>query len=748
MSKFELEHINTLWFMTLGVTAISAGVLVYVLLLESALGAFSIREFYPVISARDDGPRIAILDSDFTRDLGEHTPEVDKEAVWYDYLIGSWQAYVDSSAYNLSTDFISDEKLEAGELFESHDVLILPASHALSDKQIDEILAFMEAGGNVYASWKTGYYRPDGRVRGWSVIESLFGVEHVADVDRNEGTYRAFQSVFPGKVEPGIYVPINNVLSGIEENDFKPLAGYRWVAPLSVSPPRTDHAQADTSTMMLRDQFGELKAQSGVTVNYYSWLGDASGRKTPYPYVGFGMEQVSFLGNTPLTLKMPAGYGLFVQVYDPAIRMKIIREETRPIAYWTDWVRSLDASSIEDQSSIVYGTYLNGRFVYSGFRRDALGVGHTEMPDIVAIDRFFKNVFNYLRKTPSVWLKDWPAPYSGGAMLSGLGGANLDNLLPIADSLEEQGVRSTFFIEPTQADLHRSTVVSLQSRGEIGVLDDYADRSFDSFSDKEQRFSNLRSVLEEVSEGEVRTYRSSQLGAMQMEMQSALAKAGYTSVFTDSLERRSLPVVSRFTAPRLTRFTATSWTDEEIIAANTSRAISFDPIEKEIERIGDEAGLYQLVYSSEGFGKPAYRYMLPKIVRSLVENRFWIATSTEITQWWRERHGIKVAMDQSGKSRLVLHLSNQNGEVVQQIGVMIDLGQEVESVRIRPELIGSSIPKHELTNNNSLLFIKVVSLKPQQTRLFHIDLIFEDSLPLIAEDASENLLPTASLALR
>ena len=109
-----------------------------------------------------------------------------------------------------------------------------------------------------------------------------------------------------------------------------------------------------------------------------------------------------------------------------------------------------------------------------------------------------------------------------------------------------------------------------------------------------------------------------------------------------------------------------------------------------------------------------------------------------MTQWWRERNGIKVAMDQSGNSRLVLHLSNQNGEVVQQIGVMIDLGRQVESVRIRPELIGSLIPRHELTNNNSLLFIKIVSLKPQQTRLFHIDLIFEDSLPLIAESSKSS----------
>ena len=738
-SRFELEHINTLWFMTLGVTAISAGVLVYVLLLESALGAFSIREFYPVIPVRDEGPRIAILDSDYTRTLGEKSPEVPEDASWYNYLIESWETYVDSSAYGVVTDFINDDRLEAGNLYDSHDVLILPASHALSEAQINQILAFMEDGGSVFASWRTGYFRPDGTVRGWSVIETMFGVEHVGDVDRNEGTYRAYQAVYPGQVEPGIYMPVSNVLSGIEEEYFKPLSGYRRIGPLSAAPPRADHAQADTSMMLLRDTTGVLREQPGVTINYYSWLGDDSGRQVPYPYVNFGMEQISFLGNTPLSMKMPAGYGLFVQVYDPAIRMRIVRDETHPVAYWTDAVRSFDGGDIEDHSSIVYGSYLNGRFVYSGFRRDALGVGYVETQDIVSIDRFFRNVINYLKKTPAVWLRDWPSPYSGGAMISGIGESNLENFLPLADSLQALGVEGTYFIEPTQADLHRSTVATLEEYGEIGVLDDYSDRSFVTISDQEQRFNNLRQVLEEISGGEVFTYRASQIGKIKMQTQQALAKAGYTSVFSDSLERRSLPIVSRFTAPRLTRYPISSWTDEEILAANASNPaseIEFGPIEKDIERLGKEASLYQLVYSSDGFGQPAYRDMVPRIVRTLQEQRFWIATSTEVTRWWRERNGIKVAMDRSGKSRLVLHLSNQNGEVVQQIGVMIDLGSEVESVRIRPELIGSSIPRHELTHNNSLLFIKIVSLKPQQTRLFHIDLIFEDSLPLIAEDPS------------
>lgn len=745
MSRFELEHINTLWFMTLGVTAISAGVLVYVLLLESALGAFSIREFYPVINTRNEGPRIAVLYSNNTLQLGNNN-DGQGEALWYKHLMDSWKSYVDSSAFSFNTEFVDDVRIETGDLLADYDVVMLPAAHALSDVQVEEISTFLAEGGSVYASWKMGYYRPDGTVRGWDVVETLFGVEHVADVDRTEGTYRAFQRTFPGEVEPGIYLPVNNVLSGIAESDFKPLSGYRRVAALDTPPPRSDHAQASVSTQVMRNLDGDSTLQSAVTVNYYSWLGDTSGRKMPYPYAGFGMEQISFLGSTPLTRNIPAGFGLFVQVYDPAARLKIVNQHTYPITYWSDWAQSLNGGPISDHSSAVYGTFEKGRFVYTGFRRDALGVGQVAVQDIVLIERFFQNIVSFLRKKPAVWLSDWPAPYNAGALLSGLGKSNPEYLLPLADSLKDEGVEGTFFIEPTQADLHRSLVLSLKARGEIGVYDDYSDReSYDSFFDLQDRFTNLREVMEEIADEEVLTYRSSKMPNLKVDTQKALAKSGYTSLYSDSLERRALPIVSRFTTPRLTRFPVTAWTDHELIAAYPDREIDFTAVELDIQRMAQEAGIYQFIYSTEGVGRPEYRYLLPRIVRSLKENRYWIATSTQMTKWWRERNGIKVAMDRSGKSRLVLHISNQNGELVDQVGVFIDLGSKVEGVRIRPELISSAVPRHELRHDNSLLYIKIKSLKPQQTRLFHIDLIFEDSLPLIAEKDNGSQSPTTAV---
>jgi hypothetical protein len=239
-------------------------------------------------------------------------------------------------------------------------------------------------------------------------------------------------------------------------------------------------------------------------------------------------------------------------------------------------------------------------------------------------------------------------------------------------------------------------------------------------------------VLEGILGEEVHAYRPLLPGKLPDQTTQALADAGFMSLLPDSVERQSTPRVLR-TTPRTTEYHVTTWTDAEILSRYRRLPVDTTPVMDDIQRVHDEAGLYQFVYSSEGMGQPGQQHLIGDIVRTLKAQRFWIATADEITRWWRERHAIKVAMDKSGTSRLVLHLSNQNGEEVQQVGVMIDLGRSVEGVRIRPELIGSQIPRHELQNNNSLLFIKVTSLKPQQTRLFHIDLVHEGSVQIVAD---------------
>lgn len=362
-----------------------------------------------------------------------------------------------------------------------------------------------------------------------------------------------------------------------------------------------------------------------------------------------------------------------------------------------------------------------------------MGVGLPSEEDIVHIDRFFANSLHYLQARPAVWLRDWPVTYNGAALLSGIGNRSLDSFVEVAEVLAEEDVESTIFIDPAQADLYRSTVSQLLEVGDIGVLDDFPRNQYMSRAVLVDRFARLRGVLENLTQSPVRSYRPAYSGSIDPSVYQALAQAGYRSVYADSVERQSTPKILKDISPQLTRYSITARTGQELIPESFGSEMDLTPVHRDMERLAREGGVYQLIYTPDDLAHPAYLDQLKEIVGLLETNRFWVATGSEITSWWREQHAVKAAIEKSGDSRLVLHLSNQNGNVVEQVGVMIDIGHTVERIRIRPELIGSPIPMHELSVQNSQLFIRVDALKPQQTRLFHIDLIYEKGAPIIAD---------------
>ena len=97
----------------------------------------------------------------------------------------------------------------------------------------------------------------------------------------------------------------------------------------------------------------------------------------------------------------------------------------------------------------------------------------------------------------------------------------------------------------------------------------------------------------------------------------SLARAGYLSVFADSIERQSVPRVLRYTSPRLMQYNATAWRDEELLPEKPGEAVDLTPLHKDIERLSKEAGLYQLIYSTEGMAHPKYRHLLTEIAQTL-----------------------------------------------------------------------------------------------------------------------------------
>lgn len=89
------------------------------------------------------------------------------------------------------------------------------------------------------------------------------------------------------------------------------------------------------------------------------------------------------------------------------------------------------------------------------------------------------------------------------------------------------------------------------------------------------------------------------------------------------------------------------------------------------------------------------------------------------------RRGISASIDVHSPHRIVLRVTNNNGAIIDAVGVALSLSRPVARVRIRPDHVSTPSPEPILQPGRSEVVLPITRLKPQQTRVFHIDL-FDD----------------------
>ncbi len=123
--------------------------------------------------------RVAILNSAYTKNL---LPE---GSTWLDDNLESWKRFVQN--FNYEYEIVSDNFIETNG-FSEYDLLILPGSRSLSDKEIIRIKKYLEQGGNVLATSGTASYSSDGKWRGWNFFSEVYGIKFSKEIKNNEFT--------------------------------------------------------------------------------------------------------------------------------------------------------------------------------------------------------------------------------------------------------------------------------------------------------------------------------------------------------------------------------------------------------------------------------------------------------------------------------------------------------------------------------------------------------------------------------
>ena len=293
-----------------GIIVIALALLVYLFVLKSVYGRFSTADMMPNFNVLKNfifgsDAKIAILYSDYTKNM------MPDESSWLDDNVKTWKKFLEN--IELKYNIINDETIEKN-LHKDYELIILPGSKSLSDKEIINIKKFLIDGGSIFATSGTASYSDAGKWRGWDFFSEVFGVKYSKEIGNEDRT--RIHTLRGG-------LPLTaNIPTGF------PLRVATWDKPLAVEvlDPRTTQVSFWYNYLLEDGLVREgIKKSAGIACGTYG-----KGR-----FVWMGFEINSIIGNQD-------DYIFFDRFFNNSINWL----SYGPIAYIRDWPAGVDAAAV------------------------------------------------------------------------------------------------------------------------------------------------------------------------------------------------------------------------------------------------------------------------------------------------------------------------------------------------------------------------------------------------------------------
>lgn len=434
-------------------------------------------------------------------------------------------------------------------------------------------------------------------------------------------------------------------------------------------------------------------------------------------------------GNLPITANIPTGFPLKIATWDRPIAVEVLEPRTTQVSFWYNYrlEMGLVREQVRKSAGIAYGNYGKGRFVWMGFEFNSV-LGLQE--DFIYFDRLFSNSLNWLVYRPIAFVKDWPDKYESAAILTISANeqiSNLNNLLPI---LKAEGVSATVFFDPATSENHHELVKIAAQNGEIGALLDVGYLA--SVNDTVNKLNDLNTQVESFKSAnfKLKSFSGKSVtgvlplyGLFDDNSLLALANNRMMYIITDSLTDRSVPRTIIKGENSIISITKTARDDYEVIRdyGLTQPDFQLYTYLEDVDRVLFEGGLYVFKMHTEFQGKPENAPVLRNLIKYMKEKNIWIASTSEIYNWWIKKNKIELRIEPRGESRIVATISNPGVEVMDDFLITIDMQSKVKNISITSEMIGTVLPKYNFNESTNILTLKIEKLQSKQSRIYYID---------------------------
>ncbi len=434
-------------------------------------------------------------------------------------------------------------------------------------------------------------------------------------------------------------------------------------------------------------------------------------------------------GGLPITANIPTGFPLSVASWDRPIAAEVLDPRTTQVSFWFNHKleKGLVREGIRETSGMVYGNYGKGRFIWMGFEINSiLGV----QQDYIVFERLFNNCISWLNYNPIAFIRDWPNGYKSAAAIVPVisrGSKNLYNLLPIA---RDEQIRLTFMIEPNLAEQEIINVKQLNRFGEIAALVNVGYLS--SVTDTSEKFLNYNDQLENLksSKEKLETAIGHQIYGMnplfgiynEQTIKASIA-AGYKYLISDLLTDRSVPKTLIRAEDRISLITKTAKGDFEVIRdfGLTQNEFQFYTYQEDIDRISFEGGLYLFKIHPEYQLTDSNFTVVKDVIEELKNKNFWIATLSEIQEWYDKREYIELRTLKRGSSRVVITITNYGGSRINNLVLDIDLNEIASRVTLDTEIIGTEMAEFNHIDGSQFITLFIDKLEESESRTYYID---------------------------
>jgi peptidoglycan/xylan/chitin deacetylase (PgdA/CDA1 family) len=369
-------------------------------------------------------------------------------------------------------------------------------------------------------------------------------------------------------------------------------------------------------------------------------------------------------GETPLTYALPAGQRIFLlQAGEPFLRVRAAHAAAR----FGTYMREV-AQPGALLAAVAYDERQGARRAYFGFSETAWDSAESH------VDALILGTLRWLERRPIVTKSAWPHPYRAALLLEMDTEDKFENSMRFATQLERHNIRGTFYSVTSEAQKFPAVVKRLARRHEIA----YHAEVHNGFAtlDPAQQEKRLRSMVQQLSrllpnaslatgfrapleQYDANTERALRAVGMRHHAASPAARDDALPGFS-AAEPGVSPDDALVVLPR-------TWLDDiNLFTAQLRPGLSKDEVL--LRHLQDTVAMRSfglLSVHTQNF-EPAgpLERMLERLLQRIAEQRgaVWTPSGSAVTQWWRDREAVRIAVDERGGS-LVLRLDVARGPV-------------------------------------------------------------------------------------